>query len=328
METRRLGSSDLELSVVTYGAFAIGGTLWAGTQKTDAIDAIKASIDHGISTIDTAPVYGMGLSEELIGEAIKGRDRTQLQILSKAGLIWDGSNSGSGVHHFDATDNNGKMTSVYKYASKKSVIREVEQSLKRLGTDYIDLLQIHWPDITTPISETMEALQQLIDEGKIRYGAVSNYSVPQLEEAKKTLNIVSNQVPYSMLNRKIEKELIAYATENNLGIIAYSPMERGLLTGKYFENAELKKDDHRHNYFKQFDLAKVKALIDFLRPMATDKKASVAQLVLKWTSLQPGITVVLAGARNAEQAISNAKSMELELSNEELQLIDKELNKF
>ena len=327
MEFRKLGSSDLELSVITYGAFAIGGTLWAGTEKAEAVSAIKASLDNGITTIDTAPFYGMGLSEELVHDALKGLDRSKVQILTKAGMIWDGSNSGSGVHVFDAADENGKMLPVYRYASKKSVIREAEDSLRRLGTDYIDLLQIHWPDITTPISETMEALDQLIQEGKIRYGAVSNYSVAQLEEAKKSLNIVSNQVPYSMLNREIEKELIPFAKQNDLGIIAYSPMERGLLTGKYFQEEKLKESDHRNNYFKQFDEGKVRNLIDVLRPIAEAKNVSVAQVVLKWTTLQPGITVVLAGARNAAQAISNAKAMEVELSNEDLALIGTALEK-
>ena len=326
MEYRKLGESGLELSAITYGAFAIGGTLWGGTEKQDSIGAIQASIDNGVTSIDTAPFYGLGLSEKLIGEAIKGRDRSKIQLLTKFGLVWDGSNNGKGEFFFDAQEN-GKTYPVYKFASKANVIKEVEESLKRLGTDYIDLLQIHWPDATTPIDETMLALEDLIEQGKIRAAGVSNYSVEQLKEASKSIKIASNQVPYSMLNKSIEKDLIPYVLENNIGIIAYSPMERGLLTGKYFKDAKLKNDDHRNDYFGQFDAEKVKAFLDAIEPLAAAKNATLSQLVLRWTSTQPGITVVLAGARNAEQAIDNAKAMDINIADEEMKFINSELAK-
>ncbi|WP_343671206.1 aldo/keto reductase [Chitinophaga sp.] len=326
MEYRKLGSSELSLSAITYGAFAIGGTMWGGNERKNSIDAIHASIESGVTTLDTAPFYGFGLSEEIIGEALQGRDRTKVQILTKFGLVWDGSNKGKGEHFFDLTDN-GKEVSVYKYASKANVIKEVEESLVRLRTDYIDLLQIHWPDGSTPIDETMEALAALIRQGKIRAAGVSNYSVSQLEEAAKTISIASNQVAYSMLNRAIEKDLVPYTTDHNIGIIAYSPLERGLLSGKYFADAKLKADDHRNGYFGQFDPEKVKALIGKIQPLAQSKNATVAQLVLRWTSLQKGITVVLAGARNAEQAISNAGAMDFTLAADELQFINTQLSK-
>jgi aryl-alcohol dehydrogenase-like predicted oxidoreductase len=233
MEYRKLGNSEFELSAITYGAFAIGGTMWGGTEKKDSIDSIHASIDNGVTTIDTAPFYGFGLSEEMIGEAVKSVDRSKVQLLTKFGLVWDGSNNGKGDFFFDA-DDNGKKVPIYKYSSKANVIKEVEESLKRLQTDYIDLLQIHWPDSTTPISETMEAAESLIQQGKIRAFGVSNYNVAQIKEAQKTIQVASNQVAYSMLNRKIEEELIPFTVAENIGIIAYSPMERGLLTGKYF----------------------------------------------------------------------------------------------
>lgn len=326
MEYRKLGNTDLELSAITYGAFAIGGSMWGGNEKKDSIASIKASIEHGITTLDTAPFYGFGLSEAMIGEAIKGYDRNKIQLLTKFGLVWDGSNNGKGDFFFDA-ENSGKLVPVYKYASKISVIKEVEESLKRLQTDYIDLLQIHWPDNTTPISETMEALEILRQQGKIREAGVSNYDVTQVTEARKTLNIASNQVSYSMLNRSIEQDLVPYALKNALGIIAYSPMERGLLTGKYFGNAKLKDNDHRNGYFQQFNLKKVQDFLTSILPIALDKGVTLPQLVLRWTSLQPAITVVLAGARNAEQAIANAKSMDLNFSNEELSYINTELSK-
>ncbi|MCD2421277.1 aldo/keto reductase [Niabella pedocola] len=325
MQYRTLGNTDLKLSVITHGAFAIGGHMWGGNEKQDSINAIRASLDHGITSIDTAPFYGFGLSETLVGDAIKGKDRSKIQLLTKFGLVWDGSNNGKGTFFFDATEN-GNTVPVYKYASKENVIKETEASLKRLGTDYIDLLQLHWPDASTPVSETMEALGLLIQQGKIRAAGVSNYDVAQLQEAAQTLKPASNQVSYSMLNRSIEKDLVPYALETHTGIIAYSPMERGLLTGKYFKEHRLASDDHRNGYFTQFNLEKVKTLLQSMEPMAKRKDATLAQLVLRWTTLQPGISVVLAGARNAAQAIANAEAMNLELNPEERQSIHQQLS--
>ncbi len=325
MEYRKLGNNDLELSTITHGAFAIGGNMWGGNEKQDSVNSIHASLDHGVTSIDTAPFYGFGLSEEMIGEAIKGKDRSKIQLLTKFGLVWDGSNQGKGEFLFDAEDE-GRKIPVYKFASKENIIKEVEESLKRLGTDYIDLLQLHWPDSTTPISETMEAMELLIQQGKIRTAGVSNYSVSQMEEASKTLDLASNQVAYSMLNRAIENDLVPYSLENNTGIIVYSPMERGLLTGKYFKETQLKDNDHRNGYFSQFDLNKVKTFLEKIEPIAQEKGASLSQLVLRWTTLQPAITVVLAGARNAQQAVENAKAMAIDLSQEELNFINSALS--
>jgi len=175
MEYRKLGLTDIDVSVITYGSFAIGGTMWGGTEKSDAKEAIEASLDLGVSTLDTAPFYGLGLSEELIGETIRGKDRSKIQLLTKFGMVWDGSNQGKGDFMFDI-EQQGKTYPVYKFASKSNVIKEAEESLRRLNTDYVDLLQLHWFDSTTPIDETMEALQMLIDQGKIRAAGVSNYN--------------------------------------------------------------------------------------------------------------------------------------------------------
>ncbi|MCF6403743.1 aldo/keto reductase [Chitinophaga filiformis] len=326
MEYRTLGNTDLQLSAITYGAFAIGGNMWGGNEKKDSIAAVQASLENGVTTIDTAPFYGFGLSEELIGTAIKGMDRSKVQLLTKFGLVWDGSNQGKGEYFFDASEN-GKTIPVYKLASKANIIRELEDSLKRLGTDYIDLLQLHWPDATTPVEETMEALNTLISQGKIRAAGVSNYDLPLMREAEKTIQLASNQVSYSMLNRSIEKDIVPYAIENNMGIIAYSPLERGLLTGKYFKDAALKTDDHRNGYFGQFSAERVKNFLDSITPLAESKNASLSQLVLRWTTLQPGITIVLAGARNAAQAEQNAQTMNLQLTADEIGFINKELEK-
>jgi len=327
MEYRQLGASDLKLSAITYGAFAIGGSMWGGNEKQDSINAVHASLDNGVTSLDTAPFYGFGLSETLIGEAIKGKDRSKIQILSKFGLVWDKSNNGKGEYFFDASDDQGNPVPIYKFASKANIIKEVEESLKRLGTDYIDLLQIHWPDATTPIAETMETMELLISQGKIKAAGVCNYDLAQLETAEESIKLASNQVSYSMLNRGIEKEIVPYALENNISIIAYSPLERGLLTGKYFKDAKLKTEDHRNGYFGQFKLNEVEAFMNQIRPIAESKNATLSQLVLRWTTQQPGITVVLAGARNAKQALENAGAMDIQISASELDFINHNLQK-
>ena len=327
MKYRQLGASDLKLSAITYGAFAIGGSMWGGNEKQDSINAVHASLDNGVTSLDTAPFYGFGLSETLIGEAIKGKDRSKIQILSKFGLVWDKSNNGKGEYFFDTSDDQGNPVPIYKFASKANIIKEVEESLKRLGTDYIDLLQIHWPDATTPIAETMETMELLISQGKIKAAGVCNYDLAQLETAEESVKLASNQVSYSMLNRGIEKEIVPYALENNISIIAYSPLERGLLTGKYFKDAKLKTEDHRNGYFGQFKLNEVEAFMNQIRPIAESKNATLSQLVLRWTTQQPGITVVLAGARNAKQALENAGAMDIQISASELDFINHNLQK-
>jgi len=327
MEYRNLGNTDLKLSAITYGAFAIGGSMWGGNEKKDSINAIHASLDHGVTSLDTAPFYGFGLSEELIGEAIQGKDRSKIQILGKFGLVWDKSNHGKGEYFFDAADDLGNPVPVFKFASKENIIKEVEESLKRLRTDYLDLLQIHWPDATTPISETMETMELLIKQGKIKAAGVCNYDLSQLQTAAETIKLASNQVSYSMLNRDIEKEVLPYTIANDISVIAYSPLERGLLTGKYFKDAKLQSDDHRNGYFGQFQLDKVEAFINEIKPLTESKNATLSQLVLRWATLQPGITIVLAGARNAQQAIENAGAMNIGISDAELQFINENLLK-
>ncbi|MGS4344724.1 aldo/keto reductase [Myroides odoratus] len=326
MEFRKLGASDIEVSAITFGAWAAGGWMWGSTDRKEAVEAMIAAHREGMTTIDTAPIYGQGVSEEIVGEAMKGIARDKVQVLTKFGMRWDLTEP-QGTFAMNTQDNNGKDIAVYKYASKASVIKEVEDSLQRLGTDYIDLLQIHWPDVTTPIAETMEAMDLLIQQGKIRAAGVSNYTVEQVKEARNTLGIVSNQVPYSMLNRGIETDLVPYALTHDLSIIAYSPMERGLLTGKYFKNNAFESGDHRSGYFAQFDLTKVENFLEEIRPLAEEKKATLAQLVLRWTTLQPGITVTLAGARNAQQAIANAQAIHIALNSDEIDFIQRALAK-
>lgn len=325
MEYRQLGDSDLELSVITFGAWAAGGWMWGGNEKNDAVAAMRESYDLGVTSIDTAPVYGQGESEEITGKAIKGIPRDKIQILTKFGMRWDLT---KGDFAFKSRNNNGEPIDVYKYAAKESIILEVEKSLKRLGTDYIDLYQIHWPDSTTPIQETMEALDHLIQAGKIRYAGVCNYNATQLQEAIKYVPLVSNQVPYSMVKRGIEKEVVPFCIENNLSILAYSPMERGLLTGKLRPGHTFAEGDHRAQlpYFRDDNLIFVNQFLDKIKPLAASKGVALSQLVLAWTIRRPGITVALAGARNAEQAKINAGAAGILLTDQEMNFITSQLD--
>lgn len=326
MEYRKLGTSDLKLSVVTFGTWAAGGWMWGGTEQTDAVKAIRTAYDLGVTSIDTAPAYGQGTSERIVGEAIKGLARDKVQILTKYGLRWDLK---KGQFFFSSFDNQGKAIDMYRYAGKESIIKECEDSLRLLKTDYIDLYQIHWADPTTPIQETMEAVSRLIEAGKVRYAGVCNYSVDQMKEACKYIDVISDQVPYSMVNRGIEKDLVPYILENNKSVVAYSPLERGLLTAKLTPDHRFAKGDHRAgvSFFTPENIKRTNAFLDKLKPLAEAKKATIGQLVIRWTIEQPAITIALVGARNPEQAAQNAKAVDVKLNKEELDFITAELNK-
>jgi len=326
MEKRKLGTSSVEASVITFGAWAIGGWMWGGADRKEALDAIKASFDQGVTTIDTAPAYGQGLSEEIVGEAIRGIARDKIQLLTKYGLRWDTT---EGEYFFKSKDTAGLEIHMYKLASKKSIVKECEDSLRRLKTDYIDLYQIHWPDGTTPVSETMEAMQRLLEQGKIKAAGVCNYSVSQMEEAEKTLSLVSNQVPYSMVFRDIEQDVIPYAIKHNKAIIAYSPLQRGLLTGKIKPGHQFNEGDTRDGnvFYSHENINRVNLFLEKLKPLAKEKKATLGQLVIRWTIEQPGITIALVGARNSQQAIENARANNIHFSQDEMKFISRELNK-
>ena len=325
MELIKLKKTDIEISPIAFGAWAIGGWMWGGAQKNEALNALKKSFDLGITTIDTAPVYGFGQSEEIIGEAFCDI-RDKIQILTKFGLNWHDK---KGSFYFSTVHNNGAPVDIYFLASKERVIRECEDSLKRLRTDYIDLLQIHWPDPVTPIDETMEALNILLDQGKIRAAGVSNYNVSLLDAASRITNIVSNQVRYSMLKRDIEKDLIPYCIKNSVDILAYSPLHRGILTGKFKPDHNFNKGDSRRDlpWYKKENVNKVNSFLEKFKTMADSKNVSVTQLVLKWTLCQPGISCVLAGARNPQQIIENAGAINVELSDEEISYINNLISK-
>ena len=320
MQLKRLGNSDVHVTPIAFGAWAIGGWMWGGAEENAAIRAIRASYDLGITTIDTAPAYGFGRSEELVGRAMEGTPREKYQILTKYGLNWM---TKDGEFYFDTTNNEGKPTKVYKYSGAASVTKECEDSLKRLKTDYIDLLQIHWPDPTTPIAETMGAVAKLIQQGKVRAAGVCNYSVQQVEEALNTVNIVSNQVPYSLIHRGIEKEIVPQALQKGMSIIPYSPLQRGLLTGKIKRGHKFNAGDTRegNRFYKPENIDRVNDLLQNIKPIADAHNATLAQLIINWTVRQPVMDCVLVGARDEVQVMDNVKALSFTLSESELKKI-------
>jgi len=317
MEARQLGKSDVLVSAVTFGAWAIGGWMWGGTDEKAAIEAIHRAYDLGVTSIDTAAIYGYGLSEELVGRAIRDLPREKLQILTKYGLRWD---LDDGEHFFTWTDPDGSSREIYRNASADSIVHECEQSLRRLGTDYIDLYQCHWRDHTTPVDESMEAMARLIEQGKVRAAGVSNFTPAEIEAGCAVLPIASCQPPYSMVNRTIEAELLPFCRERSIGVIVYSPLHKGLLTGKLEPGHQFPPGDHRAKdpCFRPANILQVNEMLARLRPFAEVHEASLAQVVIAWTLRQPGISAALVGARNAEQAEQNARAAELELSDAEV----------
>lgn len=321
MDRVQLGKSNLYISPIVFGAWAIGGQAWGGNDDQHALEALKASYDLGVTSIDTAPVYGFGHSEVLVGKAIKEIGREKLEILTKFGFNWK---TEKGEYQYPTSDG-GKT---YAYAGRDGVIQEVEDSLTRLGTDYIDLYQIHRPDATTPIEETMEALQDLQHQGKIRAIGMSNHTVELMKRAGAVIDLASTQSPYSMIYRKIEKDIIPYCLKEQVGILAYSPLQRGLLTGKIKTDHTFKEDDHRANnkFFKEPNRSNAIAFLEKIKPIADERNVTLAQLVINWTVQREGITAALVGARNKKQAEENALALGFELTDEEIQIINLEID--
>jgi len=312
--TRTIGKSGINASAVGLGTWAIGGWMWGGTEERQSIAAIQASIDAGISLIDTAPAYGMGLAETIVGKAIAGR-RDKVVLVSKCGLVWH-VNEGAYFFHQD-----GKP--VHRYLGAVSIRYEIEESLKRLGTDYIDHYVTHWQDATTPIAETVGALVRLKEEGKIRSIGASNVSQADLEAYIATGALDAIQEEYSMVKRDIETTLLPVCRENAVSVLSYSSLALGLLSGKVGPERVFAEDDQRHGNprFSQANREKIARLIGVLKPVAAAHCASVAQVVIAWTIAQPGITFSLCGARDPAQAVENAAAARLRLTESELALI-------
>jgi len=316
MEHRRAGKSSLELPVVTFGAWAIGGLFWGGVDDKEAVEAIQAAVDHGITAIDTAPMYGCGHSEELVGRAL-GTSRNKVRILTKCGLRWD-DESGEFYFRLENTPY-GRPVNVYKDVRAASITHECEQSLKRLATDRIDLYQVHWPSKTAPANETMGALTRLKEKGKILEFGVSNYSASQMADAAPFGKFVTNQVKYNLLERGIQKDALPYCRKHGIGVVAYSPMAMGLLTGKVDEKRQFPASDTRSTMplFSAANRRRVLTALSRVQPIADRHSANAAQLAVAWVLAQPGITTALVGARNARQVAENVRAADVKLSEEE-----------
>ncbi len=305
MEFRKLGNTELECTTIGFGAWVIGGWLWGGADDNESIAAIQRAFDLGINFFDTAAVYGFGRSERLIGKALKGH-RDEVIIATKCGLEWD------------------EEENVTRNSSREHVLRTCEESLKRLDTDYIDLHQVHWPDPNTPVEETIEALEELVRQGKIRYYGVSNFDVPLLERCMAVGRVSSLQNKYNLLEREIENAELPYCREHNIGVLAYSPMARGLLTGKFTEDWKFKEGDSRANnkMFQGETFKRNLRIVARLKELAAEHGRTVAQLALAWVLSQPGVTVALAGTRKPEQIEETAQASGWQLDEETLARID------
>lgn len=314
--------------MVVFGAWAIGGFGWGGASRESdraALAALGRALDVGMTAIDTAPVYGFGHSERLVGEALRGR-RERAFVMTKAGLRWDDAR---GKLAFEGEDDRGEKRKVYYNARPDSLRQELDASLKRLGVEVIDLLQIHWPDPTTPIAETMGALADFQRDGKIRAIGVSNFSPEQMEEARLALGhlpLASDQPRYSLVRREIEADVLPYAKKQGIGVVVYSPLEQGLLSGKVPAHRAFAESDGRRKRptFREANRARVNAVLqEVVAPIAADHDATLAQVALAWTLAQPGVTAVIAGARNPAQVEENAAAADLMLEPLEWSAIDR-----
>lgn len=298
LKKRQLGKNGPEITEIGLGAWAIGGPWahgWGPQNDHDSIKAIEESIKNGINWIDTAAVYGLGHSEKIIGKTIKHR-RDKIFLASKCGLRWD--NSGN----------------IKRDSSPKSIRYEIEASLRRLNTEYIDLYQIHWPDTKTPIQKSWEEMTRLKEEGKVRYIGVSNYNLIQLKKALEISPIQSLQSPYSLVNRYLEKDIFPFLKEKEIGFLAYSPMQAGLLTGKFTKEKiqNLPEDDWRKKnpFFNDPLFTKINDLLIDLTPISKTLNMTLSQLSLRWVlDNQETVTSSIAGARNKEQATINAQAV-------------------
>src|SRR5580704_934920 len=280
-----IAGTPLRVSSVAIGTWAIGGWMWGGTDEAESVATIRAALDHGINVIDTAPAYGFGRSEEIVGKAVaEGRLRNQVVIATKVGLEW-------------------KDGSVFRNASRGRIMREVEDSLRRLRTDYIDVYQVHWPDPLVPIEETAVTMQTLLRQGKIRAIGVSNFSVEQIQRFRGVAPLHVLQSPYNLFERGVETEVLPYCRRNNISTFGYGALCRGLLSGRMRSDTAFAGDDLRRTdpKFQQPRFAQYLSAVQRLDRLAQERFGQhVIQLAVRWM-LDQGITTALWGARHPGQ---------------------------
>ena len=312
MEKRLLGKSDLDITVLGFGAWAIGGGNWQygwGPQDdADSIKAIYEGLDQGMNWIDTAAVYGLGRSEEVVGKALAGRKGEKPYVFTKCSMRWDDKRE------------------IYRSLTASSVREEVEDSLRRLGVDVIDLYQIHWPNPENEIEEGWTAMAELQQQGKLRHLGVSNFNVAQMQRAQAIAPIASLQPPYSMLNRGIEVEILPFCKQNNIGVIVYSPMASGLLTGAMTRERidNFPADDWRrgHGEYQEPNLTRNLALVDHLKEIGKRHGKTAGEVALAWTLRHPAVTAAIVGLRKPGQADGTMGAAGFHLSESELAEIE------
>jgi aryl-alcohol dehydrogenase-like predicted oxidoreductase len=310
MQTRKLGNSDLHITPVGYGAWAIGGSgwqfAWGSQDDNDSIAAIHRSLELGVNWIDTAAVYGLGHSEEVVARALKTWSGTRPYVFTKCGLSWDSTGN------------------VKKVLSPDSIRREVEDSLRRLSVNVIDLYQIHWPPDpdSAELEEGWSMMAQLQQQGKVRWIGVSNFNVQQLRRAQAIASVNSLQPRYSLVHREVEDQVLPYCRREGIGVIVYSPMASGLLTGAMTREraAKLSNDDWRrtHPDFTEPNLSRNLALVQCLRQIARRHNRSAGEVAIAWTLHNPAVTGAIVGARDARQAEGVMRAGELRLTDEDL----------
>jgi len=310
MKKSKLGNSRLEITKVGLGTWAIGGPWqfgWGRQDDNDSMDAIVESLDAGVNWLDTAPIYGCGHSETIIGKVLKKIGQKPI-IATKCGLIWN--------------DKKEKISCL----KAKSILAECDASLKRLGVETIDLYQMHWNQPDEDIEEGFEAMAKCVKAGKVRYLGVSNFTVEQMERVTKIHPLTSLQPPYSMFRRDIENDILPFCEKNNIGVIVYSPLQKGLLSGKFTpaKVAALPADDVRHNdtNFKSPLLEKNLKVIDRLAEIAKRNRITVAQLAIGWTLRDSAVTAAIVGARRKGQISETAPAADVELSSDDINEIE------
>lgn len=316
MEYRELGTTGEKVSVIGLGCWQMGGN-WTGMSREKAVKVIHKAKDLGINFFDVAPFYGFGEAEKLLGEAVRDF-RDDIFIASKVGLRWQ-----------------EKFPPEQRDLSQQNIRWEIEESLKRLGTDYIDLYQFHWPDPNVPIEESLQIAQELKEEGKIRYIGLCNTSVPELDQAQEHADIVSNQVYYNALDQdplqyfvipleyRTNSELIPYCDDNNISVIPYSPLCQGLLTDSFNKEEWIEKDVRNNNpKYKGDWLETYQDKVGKLKKIAQDYNKPLVQLAFNWLRAQPAVTSIIAGTTNPDHVEENVASLEWELSDADLEKID------
>ncbi|MDA0322350.1 MAG: aldo/keto reductase [Verrucomicrobia bacterium] len=324
MRYNALGESGIDASVIGLGTWAIGGWMWGGTDERRSMRAIHAALDHGVNLIDTAPVYGFGLSEEIVGKAIHDR-RDRVILATKFGLVWHHKTE---RHHFNSTydvvDPNSTELEVYRSLTPQTIRYEIDLSLFRLRTDYIDLYQAHWQESPARTEDAMAALLHLREQGKIRSIGLCNVTPPQMAAYRAQGIVAADQERYSMLDRNLEATNLPYCHEHNIAFLAYSPLSQGLLTGKIDMGRTFGEGDQRGmaQRFSKASRQQIAAMLADLVPIADKHEVTMAQLAIAWAIHQPGCTHALVGARDTEQVIENAGAADIQLSPRELVQID------